>query len=46
MISVAGSMMGVPVMPTVFAISPQAVSEDWKGGRSVLLVIKVPFIPS
>lgn len=43
---VEGSMIGVPVIPTVFGISPQLESTDLKGGSNVLDVIKAPVYPS
>jgi hypothetical protein len=46
MISVAVSMIGVPVIPIVFGISPQLVSLEAKGASSVRDVIKAPVKPS
>ena len=46
MILVAGSMIGVPVIPTVFGMSPQFESEDWKGGSRVRELIMLPVRPS
>jgi hypothetical protein len=44
--SVAVSMIGVPVIPIVLGISPQDVSDEAKGGSRVLLVMRLPVIPS
>lgn len=46
MMLVDGSMIGVPVIPTVFGISPQEVSDDANGGRRVREVIVAPVNPS
>ncbi len=39
-------MIGVPVIPTVFGISPQLVSTDWNGGSRVRDLTKLPVKPS
>lgn len=44
--SVALSIIGVPVIPMVFGISPHIVSDEAKGGSRVLLDMRLPVIPS
>jgi len=39
-------MIGVPVIPTVFGISPQLVSTDAKGASRVRKLISDPLKPS
>lgn len=46
MILVAGSIIGVPVIPTVLGMSPQFVSTDWNGGSRVRELISAPDKPS
>jgi hypothetical protein len=46
MISVVGSITGVPVIPIVGEISPQSESEAWKGGSRVREKSSSPERPS
>ena len=46
MMSVAGSMTGVPVTPMLFGISAQPISVRRKGGVSCLDATRVPFFAS